>query len=423
MGSANTVYQIVGISAYPDELRNFIEPLLLGVRQLGHAAAYMSIGLNSVDQMVSALRQRRPDFCFLTGRTVSGLVAYQPKALDALRAEGVPLLYLWYDNPLRSTRALARAYHDNVLGLTTPDTQTIPHLQALGVSRVMYSPVIEGDEFRALPARNDLACECSFAGGYMTREYLERVYIPSIYDFPELSEPHQLNEHIPALPEYRRLIELFVQTRETTRHYVDAYTFMRAHSAFHPGTVRFDRCSNLLMHYQKTLEREHLFDALAGIPELELRVYGGADASLDHQRTMGSRWPHVRFYGALDRNTVFPALFPSTNINLGLSQFARAVHGRYIENAACGGFMLAEYKADVDLEFDVGKEIVCYRNWDELKDLTIYYRRREAERKAIARQGRDRYLKTQRPKHRWQALMPAIRTELARYRDTVGSRA
>ena len=232
-------YTIVGISAYPDELKNFMEPLLIGARQLGHQAAYMLVGINSLNQMVNALRQRRPDFCLLTGRTVSGLAVHQPKLLEALRSEGIPLVYLWYDNPLRYTWTLAKWFHENVLFLTTVDTSCIPELQALGFDRLEYSPFIIGPVFRPLPPVPDLQCEFSFTGGYMTQEYLEEIYIPEHYQFPELRQVDQLGEQIPSLKEYRRVIDGFVEQRRKTNGYVDAYAFLRAHSSLEPKTKRF----------------------------------------------------------------------------------------------------------------------------------------------------------------------------------------
>lgn len=411
-------YLIAGLSAYPDEFKNFMEPLLVGAKALGHEVFGLIVGQHSQSLVLDQLRRRKPHFCLMTGRTVGGLLIYFPALLRALRDEAIPLVFLWYDNPLRYTWTLTQAFRENVLLLTTVDTQCIPELQAFGIDRVVYSPFIVGPAFRPLPPSDALRCEMSFCGGYMTQAYLEGVYIPRNYQLPELARAEELAEKTPSLTLYRQAITGFVEERQRTKQYVDVFEYLRARSPLCPGTKQFDKCSNLLMHYQKTLEREHLFDAVSQSPMGELRVYGGADANLDQQETMRSRWPNVQFHPALERNTVFPALFTSTDMNLGVSQFARAVHGRYLESAACGGFMIAEYKADMEREFEIGKEIVCFRSWDEMRELIRFYRQHDTERRQIGAQAREGHLQRRTARHRLQALMPAIGRELQRFRDT-----
>jgi hypothetical protein len=414
-------YRIAGLSAYPDEFKNFMEPLLIGAKQVGHQVFGLVIGPRSERLMVESLRQRKPDFCLLTGRTVGGLSAYAPILIKVLREEGIPLVFLWYDNPLRYTRVIRQVYTDNVLFITSVDSQCVREMHTLGFRRLVYSPVFVGPAFRPLPPREDLKCQLSFCGGYMTRNYLQSTYIPRNYQIRSLDFCRPISEEGPDGQIYRTAIEGFVEARRRSKHYVDVYDYLRTRTQLQPCTKQFDVCSNLLMHYQKTLEREHLFDAIMEMPDVDLHVYGGADVSLADRDTMPTNWERVRFFPSLDRNSAFPALFPSSAINVGLSQFACAVHGRYFEAAACGGFMIAEYKADVEMEFEIGKEIVCFRSWDEMRDLIRFYRQHDAERRQIGAQAREGHLKRRTARHRLQALMPAIEQELARFRDTAGA--
>lgn len=414
-------YRIAGISAYPDEFKNFMEPLLIGAKALGHEVFGLIASPNGRDRVLDHLRRRKPDFCLMTGRTVGGVLTYFPSLLRALQEEAIPLVFLWYDNPLRYTRILKQVYADHVLMITSVDTLCVEEMRRLGFLRTVYSPVFVGPAFRPLPPKEALRCELSFCGGYMTRSYLESTYIPQNYQLRSLEFTRPISEEGPDGQQYRTAIEGFVEARQRTTHYVDVYEFLRARTDLQPGTKQFDLCSNLLMHYQKTLEREHLFNAVMRLPDAELHVYGGADVSLAERDTMRGSWERVRFLPSLDRNTEFPALFPSSTINLGLSQFARAVHGRYFEAAACGGFMIAEYKADLEREFDIGKELVCFREWEELRELIHFYRRHETARREIAARARARHLRQHTTKHRLRGLLPTIAKELARFRETVGS--
>jgi spore maturation protein CgeB len=125
----------------------------------------------------------------------------------------------------------------------------------------------------------------------------------------------------------------------------------------------------------------------------------------------------VVFHPALDKRTELQRLYNASEINLGLSQFPRAVHNRYFECAACGGFMIGEYKKDLDGSFEVGKEIVCFHELAELPELIRFYRRHETERRKIGANARERHLKQHTPTHRMRMLLPLVEQELERFRD------
>jgi spore maturation protein CgeB len=62
-----------------------------------------------------------------------------------------------------------------------------------------------------------------------------------------------------------------------------------------------------------------------------------------------------------------------------------------------GGVYLTSFNPDLAQHFNIGQEILCYRNREEMLELTRYYLSRPEEARAIALRGRERCL----AEHRW----------------------
>ena len=76
------------------------------------------------------------------------------------------------------------------------------------------------------------------------------------------------------------------------------------------------------------------------------------------------------------------------------------VNPRTFEIAACGGFQLVDERSELFNLFDVGHEIVTFRNITELKNIAHYYLKHEKERDIISKKTRDRVLNEHTFKHR-----------------------
>ena len=87
-------------------------------------------------------------------------------------------------------------------------------------------------------------------------------------------------------------------------------------------------------------------------------------------------------------------IFGSSKINLNFSWFEAAnkmvVRGRVGEVCLAGGFLLTEYFPGIENYFEIDKEIVCFKNAEEMIDKIKYYLTHESERRAIARAGWER---------------------------------
>ena len=83
---------------------------------------------------------------------------------------------------------------------------------------------------------------------------------------------------------------------------------------------------------------------------------------------------------------------------IGFSENITNVKGRDFDIPACGGSVyITSFSPDLVSHYHVGREIVCYRNRDEMVELIRYFIQHQDEAEQIARAGRERCLR----EHRW----------------------
>ncbi len=101
------------------------------------------------------------------------------------------------------------------------------------------------------------------------------------------------------------------------------------------------------------------------------------------------KYPKLRpFYRGLVDAADYPKVINQTKISLVLSKNgAGKLHlkTRFFENSACGSFSLVEYSPHLKEIFSEGKEIIFFKNKEELLKKIKYYLLREKEREKIAR--------------------------------------
>src|SRR5256714_9502716 len=100
-------------------------------------------------------------------------------------------------------------------------------------------------------------------------------------------------------------------------------------------------------------------------------------------------------------------MYSRARINLGFSTCGETHRGserilqvrlRDFEVPMSGGFYMVEYMEELQEFYEIGKEIVCYSDREDLAEKIIYYLSHEPEREAIRRAGQQRCLRD----HTWQ---------------------
>jgi spore maturation protein CgeB len=108
----------------------------------------------------------------------------------------------------------------------------------------------------------------------------------------------------------------------------------------------------------------------------------------------------------IDPREELPIIYNASKINLNISrsQARTGLTKRVFEVMTCGGFVLTDYRKDLDNLFEED-EVVYYRNKSELRKLTEYFLDNHSERKRIAQNGRRRILREHTFKHRMEKVI------------------
>lgn len=113
----------------------------------------------------------------------------------------------------------------------------------------------------------------------------------------------------------------------------------------------------------------------------------------------GSGWPNGRI-----ATKDVPALFASSKVVLGVGSIGHCTNFyslklRDFDATLSGSMYLTHANPDLNLLFEVGKEIVCYETPEECADKCEYFLSNEDEREDIAKAGLTRSLR----EHTWEA--------------------
>ena len=84
-------------------------------------------------------------------------------------------------------------------------------------------------------------------------------------------------------------------------------------------------------------------------------------------------------------------------------------NARTFEIPACGILEIVDYKSSIEELFVVGKEIICYKDKRELRDLIRYYLSHNEERIEIAKRGYERVHKEHRYLDRMQKVLSVLK--------------
>ena len=95
-------------------------------------------------------------------------------------------------------------------------------------------------------------------------------------------------------------------------------------------------------------------------------------------------------------------------INVHHSQSVYGSNTRTFEVSACGAFQCTDKVQDLEHLFNLGEELICYRNAKHLAELIKYYLRHPDKRKIIAQKGQKRVLRDHTYQKRMEELMSKL---------------
>jgi spore maturation protein CgeB len=387
-------FKIAVLKVAADNVLNNRKIFLRALAALGHEIKVFPLSPTSYDPGIKSIREFHPDFLLFF--CMDYRVIYRDNIYDYFLSS-FPYVTLWDSNPLRSLYFLKK-HTENHLGMFMMDSHIVETLHNLGFESAVYFPYYYTDFriFKPLPPSEEYSHPISFAG-----TFVPTTRIPSFYKNSAIGDAAWTDI-------MKDLKKDFEEKRNSRPEYIDVFDYLNGKTDL--WNKEFAELSDHLMYSQKWIERIQLFKLLSDA-KLETHVYGGyklAYSSRNLNETISFNSPYIHLHDFLDKHTQLPTLYNSSKINLCCTQFPRACHERVFQTAACGAFILHEYKEDASALFEPGKEIVMYKKLEELPDLIKYYLKNEDERKKIAANARKRFLSEHTPLHRAKKFMEII---------------
>lgn len=328
----------------------------------------------------SAVRDFNPDF-FLS--VDGGGFREDPEFFAELR---VPVAAWFVDNPFYAIDC--RHAVPNLMFFSW-DRWYLEAVKGLGITRSAYLPLGTNPErFRRMPEddpdRKRFACDVSFVGDSVTdnawRAARESIGSGEVLRFLEEAIEEQY-----AHPELS--MEEIVGRREaafgTTLRGVDRRRLFEMMEE--EATGRFRRA------------------AVQAAKRFRPHVYGD-----DGWKEVIGDWGVFR--GWVDYHGELPKVYGASRISLNATklQLRTTVNQRVFDVAACGGFVLTDYRPDMETLFDMDKEVAVYRDFTELEELTGYYLENEEARGRVSKAARRRVLGEHTYRHRMRSMLGQI---------------
>jgi len=370
------------------------EEIARALEALGHAVVRIR-GNNKEDmcgdilgRVIETIASDRPDF-FLTvnhlGFDESGALA------DLFRSIEMPAAIWHVDSP----DCVVRAFPENVSPfccLFVWDGCYMESMRSLGFENVSYLPLASDEtvfkpRIMSFAERKKIGSDVGFVGNSMVTPTRERLLQVDRSLRPAIERTAQRFGALRDLP--------FRQAAEAAMHDDERSAF---EALTENGKSLFEAA---------VLLRATLLYRLSRLRTLEeFRPFVCGDAGwkglLNGKFRLG---PPLHYYKEL------PLFYNACRINFNATslQMATAVNQRVFDVPACGGFLLTDHQTAVEGLFEVGEEVITYRDLDEIDDLARFYLRNHAAREAVAAKGRSRVLREHTYRHRLDSIVRRLR--------------
>lgn len=372
--------------------------IVTACQRLGVEHRFINIGdselasVDFVERLLTEVVAFKPDFVL----TINHLgVDREGVLVDLLQRLELPLASWFVDNPHLILYLYNRLVNP-ITAIFTWDADNIPSLQEMGFTNVFYLPLgTDAVRFAPrpnLPANATLRTRVGFVGNSMHSKVAHR-----------LKTAHPNRE---LLRTYRKVAAGFDDSNEpSVRAYLEQH-----HPELLPHFLLLDTQERRLAYeamitWEAT--RRYRKRCIEGILPFEPLIVGDKGWKITFKNT-----PYVwRWFHELNYYEELPAFYPLCEINFNCTskQMKGAVNQRLFDVPATGSFLLTDWRSQIDRLFDPGSEVVCFREPEEVPELTRHYLEHPAERNRIAQAARRRILAEHTYEHRMQTVLDTMR--------------
>jgi len=351
---------------------------------LGFLVSYMPIKEN-----VMRIMTDRPDYVFTINFN-----QYVSEACELLK---IPYLAWVIDTPCYSV--YDKAINNSCSFTFMYDVAVAQRLRDQGVKQVYHLPVAANlariNQVLQHEDDTSLANDIVLVGNLTKTEYHSFI-------MPKLTTATlaSCNSLIESLNTPSDTFELAEQISE------DLIASIRQESGYHlvgdHHLTTAEKLPYLLGREHSWRERIELIHTLE--QRLPIRVYGN------------NEWQTFAkgYAGYADHYSLMPKIFKHAkiNINLARSFVEYGLPLRVFDVISCGGFLLTNEKQDLHQLFSNGKDLVIFRDTQDLMEICEYYLEHDAERQAVAAHGLATLMENHTYHHRMIDMFTTVQNHL-----------
>ncbi len=297
----------------------------------------------------------------------------------------LPLISWFVDNPhlvVYNYPKIASEW----LTLFTYDMDNIPSLNEAGYKHVHYMPL--GTDLERFNPKNkekfshkDWISEVSFVGNSMRSKVVHRL--------AGANPPRELKL------EYKNIANAYIKS---PKHSVQEF-IKEDFSSLYPyfenlPSIEEQLAFETLITWEAT--RQYRFACFEKCLEFSPTVVGdkGWHSALRGRNIKYKHFDALSYYDQL------PYFYPLSTINFNSTsmQMKNAINQRIFDVPACGAFVLTDWRSQMDGLLESGKEIISYKDKEEIPDLIKFYLKNDTARNKIIEAGRKRVV----AEHTWE---------------------
>ena len=347
-----------------------------------------------VRNFLQAVIEFKPDFVF----TINHLgLDREGVLMDLLARMELPLASWFVDNP-HLILYLYGNLNSPYCSIFTWDSDNIQSLKALGFNNVFYLPLAtDSHRFspgRSLPGFGFESRDISFVGNSMVHKVAIR-----------LEKIRARDGSGPLVDNYRDVATAFMNSSQSQVYPVLEQEFPELRQSFEslPGIeARLDFETLITWEATRVYRRQCVEKILPFKP-----LIAGDDGWKQTFRPDGS-WhyhPELSYYADL------PGFYPHSRINFNTTsaQMKGAVNQRVFDIPACGGFVITDYRKQIENLLEPGTEVIYYQDEVEIGQLVKHYLSNDKERKKVSTRARKRILDQHTYDHRIKELCSVMK--------------
>lgn len=339
-------------------------------------------------RMMRAIARYKPDFLLTINHLGFDEDGIFTSFIDSIE---LPVAVWYVDSP----RIIIRSFEKNVspyVSIFLWDRFYIKEILEMGFESVEYLPLAADEEvFRSIQLTPSEIKRYSTDVGFVGNSWYQRTK-EELEGVPE--GLHHIVERLSQILDQSR-IPFHEALKSLSEDERNATGSLDVHQRLDLEAATYWRATSL-----------YRTSCLKSLQEFHPVIHG----DMDWRRLIGDGYeyelkPPLNYYKEL------PFFYNACKINFNATslQMLTAVNQRVFDVPACGAFLLTDDQDALGELFDIGKEVITYKNREEIPELLKFYLNNSGERRSVAERGRERILRGHTYIHRIKSLIACMK--------------